>query len=193
MRKAEDMAFAEACGLRARFLNLRCASLLGHASRDLSWAQANAQRIEPVLTKALHNHASHVKPGERPWLFCPSGIGRHVDHVAVRTVIVRNFDRLTRRYRIGFYEDLHYASQTLERAAGIAALQQALPHRTLRRIAFPLGEAAATKLSLLALYRSQFIELPTSLLDYSPAPETATPPHEAIWTDELCGDAPALN
>ena len=189
MRKAEDMEFAAACGLRARFLNLPGATELGHGSRDLGWVEENAQRIAPALLKALQNHATRCRPGMRPWLFCPSGIGNHVDHVAIRMIVAQNFDRLTRSYRIGFYEDLHYASQPLVRALGLGALLQGVPGRTLHRLAAPLGGAVGTKLGLLALYASQFIELPRSLAEFTPATGTTDPPHEAIWTEELVGPA----
>jgi LmbE family N-acetylglucosaminyl deacetylase len=188
-RKAEDMAFARSCGLTAGFLDLRCIRHLGRSSRDLGWVEENAQRIEPVLIKAINDHAAPIKPGLRPWLFCPGGIGGHIDHVAVRIVVARNFDRLARRYRIGFYEDLHYASQALVRAMGLAALLEGLPGRTLQRHAWPLRELAGTKLALIGLYPSQFNEPPQSLGDFTPYVGTASEPHEAIWSEEPVGPA----
>jgi LmbE family N-acetylglucosaminyl deacetylase len=185
-RKAEDEAFAAACGLRARFLNMRCASLLGRGSRDLSWAGENADRIEPVLMKAVMNAAARSR-GVRPWLFCPSGIGGHVDHVAIRMGVVRHLDRLNRYFRIAFYEDLHYASHPIVRSSGIARLLQDLPRRSFRRHVLPLGEGVAAKLALIRLYASQFLDPPQSIASFTPAMATSLPPHEAIWTEEPTG------
>lgn len=187
-RKAEDEAFAAACGLRARFLNLRCATDLGHGSRDLTWADENADRIEPVLIKAVMNAAGHAR-GQRPWLFCPSGIGAHVDHVAIRLVVTRHLDRLGRHFRVAFYEDLHYASHPIVRGKGIAHLLQDLPRRSFQRHVLPLGEGIVAKLALIGLYASQFLDPPQSIASFTPAAATSLPPHEAIWTEEPAAPA----
>jgi hypothetical protein len=40
----------------------------------------------------------------------------------------------------------------------------------------------AKKLALIQLYKSQFLILPQSIEEYTPAVEPANPPHEAIWS-----------
>ena len=183
-RMNEDKAFAEACHLETDFLAMPCASVIGHEPFDLTWADRNHQRITSPLLKSLLTAAAGRPTAMRPWLFCPSGIGGHVDHVAIRTVVIQNYKLLSIYYRIGFYEDLHYASDADARAAGIRILQSELHCKPLHRYAFPLAEHAAEKLSLIGIYSSQFLGTPMSIGQFTPAADMPNLPHEAIWSAE---------
>ena len=185
IRMSEDIAFTAACGLRAEFLKIMGASLLGRRPFDLDFADDNAKRIEAPLIGLLLRLAAERGEGARPWLFCPSGIGGHVDHVAIRLVTVRHYDRLASLYRLAFYEDLPYASQPLARLTGLEQLLRGLHGRSLRRHAWPLADKAGIKLSLIRLYESQFLEPPSSLDSFTPAVESNLAPHEAVWIEEM--------
>lgn len=182
-RMAEDAAFAEACGLDNRLLELEGACELGQQPYNFGWVGENLQRIKsPLLDALLKAPPAGKSSSVRPWLFCPCGIGGHIDHVAIRMLVNQNFDQLSQSYRIGFYEDLHYASSAAARSVGMNNLWQEARGRNLRRYVFPLGEDVAKKLALIQLYKSQFLILPQSIEEYTPAVEPANPPHEAIWS-----------
>jgi LmbE family N-acetylglucosaminyl deacetylase len=182
-RIAEDQAFADSCGLDMRTLQIPCASLLGHKPFDLGWVNENLRRIEaPLIDALMAMVANRVSPA-RPWLFCPSGIGGHVDHAATRIAVIRNYAQLAPFYRIGFYEDLHYAANAAARNVGINSLSQEMRDRTLQRYAFLLGDGVTRKLALIGHYRSQFLQLPHSIDGFTPAAVSPRAPHEAIWTD----------
>ncbi len=186
---AEDVAFATACGFENRLLELEDASELGQKPFNFRWVEENLQRIKsPLFDVLLEAPVAGNSSTTRPWLFCPTGIGGHVDHVAIRMLVNQNFDRLSQSYRIGFYEDLHYASSAAARSVGINNLLQEACGRNLRRYVFPLGEDVARKLALIQLYKSQFLIMPQSIEQYTPAVEPANPPHEAIWSDERLPD-----
>ena len=187
IRMSEDIAFTTACGLRAEFLKAMGASLLGRRPFDLGFANDNAKRIEAPLIGLLLQLAAERGQGARPWLFCPSGIGGHVDHVAIRLVMAQHYDRLAPLYRLAFYEDLPYASQPRARLTGLAELLRGLHGRNLRRHAWPLADKAPIKLSLIRLYESQFLEPPLSLDSFTPAAGSGVAPHEAVWIEELAG------
>jgi len=186
-RIAEDRAFAEQCGLHTEFLELPDSAFLGHHPFDLSRVEENLQRIEsPLLGALLTARPSKLSSG-RPWLFCPSGIGGHVDHVAMRMLVNQNYDRISRCYCIGFYEDLYYASSADTRIVGINSLLEDARGHQLRRYVFPFGKDISRKLALIQLYRSQFLTMPTSAERFTPAIGTPSAPHEAIWSDEPAG------
>lgn len=187
MRLAEDQAFADRCGLEPRNVDLPGASVLGHQSFDLSWADDNAARTRAPLMDALRALAPPPAPGPRPWLFCPGGIGGHVDHAAVLRVICSNYEELRGIFRIGFYEDLYYAADPASRRAGLDRLRHATGGRPLNRHPFRYDGRAARKLALIALYRSQFLELPATVMEFSPATSLPPAPHEAIWTEDPSG------
>jgi hypothetical protein len=182
-RIAEDQAFAAACGLDTRFLDVSCATLLGHRSRDLSWVEENALRIQQPLLNALHALGGGQGKQMRPWLFCPSGIGGHVDHVAIRMVVTREYEGLAALYRVAFYEDLPYASNKMARHVGLARLFEALPGIRLRRFAWELRDALPNKLFLMRLYPSQFREVPSDIGEYTQSSGIVGSAHEAIWSE----------
>lgn len=187
MRISEDRAFARACGLDTQFLDNPCGSLLEYEPFDLARAEENMRRVAQSVMEALHSTAGGWTEGQRPWLFCPSGIGGHVDHVAVRMAIIQNYDELSKLYRVGFYEDLHYAADAEVRKLGIQRLRDAMGHRSIHRHVLPLDSFVAEKLDLVRLYPSQFLTLPLSIARFTPAAETAGAPHEAIWSEETPG------
>ena len=187
IRISEDRAFARACGLDTQFLDIPCGSLLGYEPFNLARADENMRRVAQSVMEALRSTAGARTEGQRPWLFCPSGIGGHVDHVAVRMAIIQNYDELSKLYRVGFYEDLHYAADAEARKLGIQRLRDAMGHRSIHRHVFPLDNSVAEKLDLVRLYPSQFLTLPLSIARFTPAAETPGAPHEAIWSEETPG------
>ena len=110
-------------------------------------------------------------------------IGGHIDHMVVLKVVLRHYNALRARWRIAFYEDLHYASARRTRAAGLARFQDHAAQLKLRRSLWPIGPAA-DKLALAALYPSQFVELPASIKAFTPAQRIPAPAHEALWSAE---------
>jgi hypothetical protein len=181
MRMEEDAEFAKACGLSASCLDFQGASDLGWSPFGSQHRAGNADRIEAALLRSLTGPTLGRTSTLRPWLFCPAGIGDHVDHVAVRTVIARHLDALGHSYRVAFYEDLHYAADPEKRRLGLSALADAVGGRILSRYWWPLGEQQRTKLSLIRIYRSQLTAQLNSIAAFTPAAEGQAGPHEAIW------------
>jgi LmbE family N-acetylglucosaminyl deacetylase len=186
-RLGEDAEFARACGLATYTLDGEDALTCGIGPWNLEWVEERTVSVMAPLLEAILRTTSPQTGGERPWLFCPSGIGNHVDHLATLVAVGRNYEELVLRYRIGFYEDLHYASRPDLRKDGLARLLGAFTRRTLCRHPWPLGDAAEIKLDLIRLYRSQFNRRPRSLEGFSPAAETPEGPHEAVWSEESLG------
>lgn len=188
LRKAEDAAFAAACGLDLRFMDLPSATELGLGSFDLDHAEAGRRRIDARLTAQLLAHADAAEA--RPWLFCPAAIGGHVDHAAVFETVLTHWEALSSRYRIAFYEDLPYAAEPRRRSLGIARMKRRAAGLNLRRGVFPLDRALATrKVDTISLYPSQIEEIPDDLRSFAPATRPRTPDHEAIWSVDPHPDA----
>jgi hypothetical protein len=100
-------------------------------------------------------------------------------------LVNQNYDQLSAHYRIGFYEDLHYASSESARISGLDNLLRETQGRQLRRYDFPLNEYISKKIELIQIYKSQFLTLPNSIEQFTPAASVPNTPHEAIWCDEL--------
>lgn len=174
LRAREDQAFAARCQLTRHDLGLDDARLAGKPIWDPRDLEPEARSLAARLLEGLD-----AMPGER--LFCPIGIGSHRDHVATLMAILRAYPRLSRRFRIAFYEDLHYASDAQVRTVGLERFRALAGGRAMRRHAFELSPARyAEKLALVALYASQHADPPAAGA-YSPAGSGVAGPHEAVW------------
>lgn len=180
-RKDEDHAFAQACGLRRVQLDLPEAPLRAQDPFKGRSTVEDARNVEAALMAALNDLAPKDK-AIRPWLFCPAGIGGHIDHLLVRNVVLQNTKDLRRLYRIAFYEDLHYASDRRKRWRGLADFRDAAKGLRLARIKLPIGDRAEEKLRLVQLYASQLTPQLMDIASYSPPAFSRAGLHEAVWT-----------
>jgi LmbE family N-acetylglucosaminyl deacetylase len=181
-RLAEDARFAQACGLTTRYLDLPDASARGEPPFEAAGTNALAGTITQPLRAALLGSLLGLAPRTKPLLACPAGIGGHVDHRAVCLAVIDQLPALENVYQVGFYEDLHYASDPGLRAQGLQALAAMLAPRVLQRITLRLDPAQqALKLQLVGLYASQMTPTLRGLAAFTPAAGPAVAPHEAIW------------
>ncbi|WP_296747595.1 hypothetical protein [Mesorhizobium sp.] len=183
LRQREDLAFAREVGLRRCLGGLDEAPLRGFDPFETAKADDDSRRLDGAVTAAIFAAARKDHGGQQPWLFCPMGIGGHIDHMVVLKIVLRHYRALQARWRIAFYEDLHYAATWRERAAGLARFQNLAAPLKPRRSLWPIGESA-DKLALAALYPSQFATPPASIKPFTPAQRIPAPAHEALWTAE---------
>lgn len=181
LRAAEDEAFAARCGLERHDLGLDEPGLRGRTSFDLRALRSEVERLSAPLLGLLERLAARDR-SQRAMLFCPLGIGGHVNHVATLVAVAAALPRLSPSYRVYFYEDLHYASRADAREAGLERARRALRGAALVRRAVPLSPRRfADKLALVALYRSQHRGEPDPSR-FTPAAPGAAGPHEAVWS-----------
>ncbi len=184
-RLGEDLEFAAACGLTARYLDFACAQARGQPPFDVRHCDEVARQIERDLSRALVGPTLGRDPQLKRWLFCPAGIGGHVDHLAVLRVVLAHFPRLEQVYRIAFYEDLHYAADPERRRIGLERLSDLSNRRPMARFGWGLDEAQQTaKLALVRLYRSQLTPQFTLIAAFTPAAADFPAPHEAVWVPQ---------
>jgi hypothetical protein len=181
IRDAEDLAFAQACGLIRYNLDRLDSPLRGRDPFDATDTARDVEELRPHLRRALDDLAV---VGHRRLLFCPAAIGGHRDHVVTRDVVLSAYDDLRRDYRIVFYEDLPYAADRGNRDSGLTALKARteVGHRHVFRL-----PASEEKLRLVRLYRSQFDRPPEDLSQFTPADGTDRP-HEAAWVNEAIAE-----
>lgn len=185
-RVEEDNAFAAACHLNKLDLMLEDAPLHGRSPMDLSHIEEDRAVLRGPLLAKLRAMAAETPADERLTLFCPAAIGGHANHVATMQAVVAALSTLVQRYRVLFYEDLHYAANPYHRRSGLLRLFAALSGRRGRRITIGFGGDADAKLALVRLYRSQFAALPETCRRYSPdCEDEAVGLHEAIWDFDL--------
>jgi len=171
LRLAEDEAFAGRYGLERIDLGLDESPVRGRSPWDLRGLADDIAQLRAPLTTLLR------KAG-RARVFCPAGIGGHVNHLAVRAVVIELLPELERRGEVLFYEDLPYASSSRTRRRWLSDLRTALGGRRLRRRP---SAAGAAKLVAVNLYPSQHDGEVTSLRRFSPRTFWPIGPHEAVW------------
>jgi hypothetical protein len=185
LRRAEDRAFCRAVGLRPSELGLPEAPLRGCPpfADSLRNSVRGAIELGGAIRDALLAAGKDLPAGGRPWLMCPAGIGDHVDHLVVLRIVLRSLDALRSMFRVGFYEDLHYAADGRAWKAGVARLQEWIAPARPRRSAHRIDDVEA-KLGLIGLYRSQLGPGPISIGEYTPGHAYTRGPHEAFWSLE---------
>jgi hypothetical protein len=181
MRTQEDEAFAAQCKLARHDLGYGETSLLGLRHGDLTDIESDAALVEERLVGLLLDLAD--KEGMRNGtLFCPMGIGGHRNHLAVLMAVLQSLSRLRPRFRILFYEDLHYASNRQTRTDGIARFCRLANTSTPQHFIVPLAPGQfADKMKLVALYASQLERQPPVAGYFTPGNVDVPGPHEAFW------------
>jgi LmbE family N-acetylglucosaminyl deacetylase len=180
-REEEDRRFAERCGLQRLDLGLDEPPLKGRAPFDEAGVADDCVALAKPLVDCLMALEAPDDTEEQTMLFCPAAIGGHANHLATMLTVVEALPTLSRRFRVLFYEDLHYASSRRRRRAGLARLFSIMgPLRPVRHV-IPLGTEAQAKLDSIRLYRSQFTTLPENLRRFTPRTWVPTAPHEAFW------------
>jgi hypothetical protein len=181
LRRAEDVKFAESCGLIRDDLGLAEAALRGRTPMDAARAADDVPAFASVVLDAILDGAEESQLAERPWLFAPMALGGHIDHAIVLCILRENRAAIERRFRLAFYEDLPYAAHYEYRVEGLARFARTFGLWGWRRHVLPLGEAEAVKLELLRIYGSQHVEKPTEIGRFTPVCRLPTPAHEALW------------
>lgn len=171
LRRKEDTAFSERHQLRRLDLGLEEPPVRKRTPWDLEGLADDIEQVRAPLAELLRS----MSPGAR--LFCPAGIGGHVNHLAVRAVVIDLLPELVGRVDVLFYEDLPYAASRRKRRRGVADLRLALTGRRLRRQTWA---AASGKLEAVNCYPSQ-LPRPASLRQFSPRTLWPIGPHEAVW------------
>lgn len=179
LRTSEDIAFAAATGLARRDLGYTEPPILGRHPMDVRPVEEDIGAIAG-LTDVLLALAETLP--EPRWLFCPLAAGAHVNHLAVRTLVLRHLPILEHNYTLAFYEDLPYARSGKNRRRALKELRSAVAPRTLVRFVFPLtGDGQRTKLDLVRRYASQHVSPPESIDAFTPKALWRLGPHEAVW------------
>jgi LmbE family N-acetylglucosaminyl deacetylase len=183
VRDAEDRAFAEHSGLVRHDLQCHEPGIVGRTPFDLTHLDDDiAQASAPLLQKLVEIAAS----GERSFLFCPLGVGRHVNHRATIEIVLNNLDRIRETYEVLFYEEQPYAAHLVERLVALRRLRRRLPGASLVRNAYVPDWPG--KRALIGLYPSQFPE-PVRANRLRPFAMRPLRPHEAFWSMDVPGKA----
>jgi hypothetical protein len=181
LRREEDLAFAKRVGLHQIVAGLDDAPARGRKPLDPEKSLDDSILLNAKVIDAIIAARQEGPVSLRPWLYCPMGIGGHVDHLAVLRIVTKNYDALRRAYRIAFYEDLPYAADWQVRVIGLSRFRKLIAPLVLKRTMRLIGDARY-KLDLVNLYGSQFVQPHTSVKRFTPALHFSAPAHEGIWT-----------
>lgn len=176
LRDAEDLAFAQKCGLSRIDLKADEPVLRGRRPNDARGIVEDIASIRVALLQTLEglDRISGVKRA----LFAPLGIGRHANHRAVATLVQGNIAELSRSFQIYLYEDLPYAYNPVQR---LKALARARSGNTMLGSRHVLPVPWKKKRELASLYPSQFTSAPWRW-KFRPAARWPLAMHEAFWS-----------
>ena len=176
IRGEEDARFAAHCGLTRRQLGFAEPGFDGRRPNDLSGLPRDVEAAGAAVHAALLEHVAG--PDRRPYLLAPLALGRHVNHHAVHQIVRAHAPQLMTHFRLGFYEDLPYAHDPVERARGLQRFAAEWRGQGFVRHTWSGGWPA--KRSLVAMYATQ-LRRPASALKFRPAALWPLGVHEALW------------
>ena len=192
IRCNEERAFAAKVGMEVTFADLDDAPVRGRETADTEPAPDDSTRFlgrlsddeTGRLAARIMDQIRHPAvggSGRKPTLYCPAGIGRHLDHLVVRNTVIRHLSELKGTYGIAFYEELRYSSDRHAREDGLRdlfiQLRPTLPWRHIVTLPDP-----AKKLELVNMYPSQFDKPVQELREFTPGTRVSgAAPHEALW------------
>lgn len=180
LRRKEDLYFAAKVGLHAVYCNLPEAPNRGHDPFDASCVDDDTAQYAAAIMDHIRT-LFPMTPGRAPTLYCPMGIGGHLDHLVVRKTVLDNLIELRGLYDVVFYEDLHYASNAAKRRQGLLDFFARVAPKKPWRKALPVKDHQK-KLELVGIYLSQIQYPPVKPLDFTPATRAPyNPMHEAVW------------
>jgi hypothetical protein len=201
IRRQEDLAFIRAAGLNRHDLKLEEPGLVGYEPFELNDLEAAVARTSDRLIPFLLDLLPSDGDPKTVNLYCPMGIGGHRDHLSTLLTVRGAYDQLRSRCTVHLYEDLHYASVSPAREAGLKRAAEIFAGADLSStVHFMSANEAARKMLLIGLYASQHPE-PLQPAKFTPASHL-TPPlvgaararcRASTWIHRVRSDGPALH
>jgi hypothetical protein len=180
VRRGEDQRFAAEVGLTVTYCGFDEAPVRGNESNDARFARQDTPHFAAAIMERIRALAGRNN-GSRPSLYCPLGIGGHVDHLVVRDTVLANLAELLELYTPHFYEDLPYASNHAQRRAGLRDFIGRLGSARPRRLMLPIDDFVH-KTALVEIYSSQIYWPRPAIVLFTPQTGAEVcPPHEALW------------
>jgi LmbE family N-acetylglucosaminyl deacetylase len=150
LRKEEDEKFYRSYGFPISILNL---DLLDAPLRDgFIFQQDPFAEKEWSVVQELKTHLENHLDGI---LFCPLGIGDHIDHAICREAVMQLYEKI----KVIFFEDLPYAFRINEEEifAHVKKLQESLKIKLVHQVNF-LKDLSINKEQLIRIYDTQINE-----------------------------------
>ena len=158
--------------------------LRGRRTGNLKYIEDDVAQITSPIMTTLEKIAGSFPAGERGFLFCPLGVGQHVNHRATVEAVLRNMRQIAKQFDVLFYEDLPYAAKPLDRLRALWRINRRLNSVSSTR--YVLAPAWSDKKSLVSLYPTQ-LRRPPHRHRFRPAAVWPCAPHEAFWSiNRIC-------
>lgn len=176
LRNKEDKIFADSCELTRVNFDLEDATARGIEPFNLDNIEHEASALDQKLMDFFKSKAS-----DEGTIYCPLGVGNHRNHISTLLVVLNNYDDLSSRFKVLFYEDLPYASNEMMRGEAVKRLKTFFADKILKRHFNMLSkEDFQIKKMLIESYKSQLAS-EFSFKDFCPAVEGVDDFHEAYW------------
>lgn len=172
LRKSEDQAFNELLNLQLRLINLDLYD--APLRNNYIWS---SQPFDPAEISLVHRVSSELNRIVDGLLFCPLGIGDHIDHLICKEAVLQ----MDPPVRALFYEDLPYASRiTNEQKDFYIRLLEGRLNRTLSSRIEGSQSIGVDKEKAIHLYKTQMNdEISSEIISYLRAVGG-----ERVWGDQ---------
>ena len=171
IRDAEDILFCNQFYLNRFNLEMSEATVRGEHHFNLNGLEPLKNELSNILIPFLLQLVEADQQAKLA-LYCPMGIGGHIDHLATLQVVIGNYQVLRQFFDIYFYEEFPYASSKLIRKTGLINFYSCFENAQYRNFVKQLNTAEVeAKIDLISIYQSQLSTLVKSTFI----------PCESIW------------
>ena len=181
IRDQEDIEFFKLFDGSRENLGLKEATLRGSNPFDLKYLNEVIGELSKVLVPRLNQISA--KESSVIDLYCPMGIGGHIDHLATLLCIRNSLIDLSKSFNFYIYEDLPYASNPTMRQKGLSNFSANFHDsiQFLNRVNLLNDSEKFLKSKFISIYRSQHESEP-SFDRFSIAHNGHNARFESVWS-----------
>lgn len=145
-RKKENDLYCERFNIESISLDFFDCSCRGYDDDSELAANPNEDEIFSEVQNELNQTLSQTN---YDWLFCPLGVGNHIDHQIVLSIVLKQYSKLGATF---FYEDLPYAN-SFDNKQVLTYCQKKIKSNFYTNI--DISDFLNSKIESICLYRSQ--------------------------------------
>ena len=153
VRKNEEMDFIKKNKLKYKIMNLKDSRMYGSPFSRYHEIPINKE-LEKELLKTIHELNLKNKIDT---LFCPLGVGKHLDHLQLFLIIQKHYRKLKKEFNVVFYAEIPYIFYQNNLRNRVNYLKHWLHINHIRSHRYTLTNTEVMlKIKQLKIYKSQF-------------------------------------
>ncbi len=161
VRKQEEINFLKKNKLEYKIMNFQDSGMHGSPFSKYHEVPINT-KLEKKLLKTVYELNLKNKINT---IFCPLGVGKHLDHLQLFLIIQKNYKKLKEEFNVVFYAEIPYIFYKNNLKNRVDFLKPWLHINHIKQHKYTLTNAEIiSKIGTLKVYRSQFPDISSKVI-----------------------------